>query len=378
MQKIGLVCVFALGLTACQFSPIAPKNLIASAAPFKPISWQSLPEWSTLPIAATWPAFQQSCVALQNQPNWAAICQAATQVSATNEDAQRQFYQTWFLPYQLLNSDGSEQGLITGYYEPLLLGSRQRSARFAFPVYAVPTDLLEINLDANYPALKGMRVRGRLQGQKILPYFTRAEIEADNSPLKEQELLWVDDLLALFFLHVQGSGRIQLEDGTQVKIDYADQNGHAYVSIGKKLVEMGALPLAQVSMQSIQQWAKMNPERLANLLKQNPSYVFFRERPKQESAPVGSLGVPLTSEYSLAVDPTYIQLGLPILLSTTLPTTGEAFTRLMMAQDTGGAIRGQVRADVFWGFGERAAHLAGLMKQAGKMWLLLPKTSAPH
>jgi membrane-bound lytic murein transglycosylase A len=382
LRKIVIVCAFAMVLTACQSSPpLLEQSLLppeVSGTAFKPSTWQALPDWSTLPLLATWPAFQQSCAALKAKLNWQAICQAAAQVDAMDVGAQRQFYQTWFLPYQLLNSDGSEQGLITGYYEPLLFGSRERSSRFAFPVYSVPADLLEVDLSVSYPALKGMRVRGRLHANKVLPYFTRAEIEAENAPLKGQELFWVDDLLALFFLQVQGSGRIELEDGTQVKIGYADQNGHPYVSIGKKLVEMGELALAQVSMQTIQQWAEKNPQRLADLLKHNPSYVFFRELPNQQTAPLGALGVPLTNEYSLAIDPRHIPLGVPILLSTTLPTNGERLNRLMMAQDTGGAIRGVVRADVFWGFGERAAQLAGLMKQPGKMWVLFPKGSEPR
>jgi membrane-bound lytic murein transglycosylase A len=176
---------------------------------------------------------------------------------------------------------------------------------------------------------------------------------------------------------VQGSGRIELEDGSQVKIGYAEQNGHPYISIGKKLVEMGELKLEEVSMQGIKNWAEKNPDRLQMLLGQNPSYVFFRELPSTLSAPLGALGVPLTNEYSIAIDPRTIPLGVPVLLSTTYPNSEAPLNRLVFAQDTGGAIRGAVRADFFWGFGEIAGIKAGNMKQRGRLWVLFPKGTEP-
>ena len=192
-----------------------------------------------------------------------------------------------------------------------------------------------------------------------------------------KRIMWVDDEIDLFFLQIQGSGRIELADGSLVKVGYADQNGHPYVSIGRKLIAMGELTRDQVSMQGIKHWAAQNPAKLAALLEQNPSYVFFRELPKHLSAPLGALGVPLTNAYSIAIDPHTIPLGAPVFLSTTYPNTTEPLNRLMLAQDTGGAIRGAVRADFFWGFGDQAGAKAGRMKQRGRMWVFFPKNAEP-
>lgn len=379
----GWLLLASVLLSACQTpqrsTPVAIQieKPPATAPIFMVSKWAMLPDWSTLDLSPSWKALQQSCRALKLKPKWQPICAAAEQVDIGDTSAQRAFYETWFTPYQVLNPDGSEQGLITGYYEPLLFGSRHQSERFRYPIYAAPEDLLEIDLGEAYPQFKGMRLRGRLQGKKVVPYYNRAEIDGGVPKLKGRELFWVENAVELFFLQIQGSGRIELEDGKLVKIGYAEQNGHPYVSIGKKLVEAGELKLEEASMQGIKNWAEKNPERLSALLEQNPSYVFFRELPETLSAPLGALGVPLTNEYSIAVDPRTVPLGVPVFLSTTLPNTSEPLNRLMYAQDTGGAIRGAVRADFFWGFGELAAQQAGRMKQAGRMWVLFPSGTEP-
>jgi membrane-bound lytic murein transglycosylase A len=284
------------------------------------------------------------------------------------------FFESAFVPYQVVNPDGAQQGLITGYYEPKLYGSRVRTERFKYPLYAEPGDLLTVDLASVYPQLKGLRLRGRLEGHRVVPYYSRAEIDGGSG--NQHVLLWVDNEVDLFFLQIEGSGRIELADGSMVKVGYADQNGYPYVSIGKKLVEMGELTVDQASMQSIKKWGEENPARLTALLDQNPSYVFFRELPDSLAGPLGALGVPLTDAYSIAVDPRTIPLGSPVFLSTTYPESERPLNRLMMAQDTGGAIRGAVRADFFWGFGEEAANMAGKMRQTGRMWVLLPKRPA--
>ena len=352
--------------------PVAPP-----AVSFAASKWEMLPDWQTLDLAPTWPALLQSCNALKAKPNWQAICARAGQFSPEDSTALRGFYEEWFTPYQILNPDGSEQGMITGYYEPKLYGSRARSARFRYPLYAVPDDLLQIDLGEAYPQLKGMRLRGRLQGKRVVPYYSRAEIDAGAGSFKGRELFWVDNAVELFFLQIQGSGRIELPDGKLVKLGFAEQNGYSYVSIGKKLVEMGELKLEEASMQGIKGWAEKNPDKLSGLLAQNPSYVFFRELPESLSAPLGALGVPLTNEYSLAVDARYIPLGTPVFLATTQPNSSAPLNRLMLAQDTGGAIKGAVRADFFWGFGESAGAQAGRMKQQGRLWVLFPKGAEP-
>jgi len=298
-------------------------------------------------------------------------------VDKNDSAAQRTFYQDRLTPYQVFNADGSEQGVITGYYEPLLKGSRFKGERFRYPLYGVPDDMLEIDLGDAYPQLKGQRLRGRLLGKRVVPYYKRAEIDAGTDGLKGHVLFWVDNAVDLFFLQIQGSGRIELVDGRQIKVGYADQNGQPYVSIGRKLVEMGEMKLEDASMQGIKAWGEKNPAKLTALLEMNPSYVFFRELPENLSAPIGALGVPLTNEYSIAVDPKTIPLGSPVFLATTQPNSTMPLNRLMLAQDTGGAIRGPVRADFFWGFGEKAAAQAGRMKQQGRMWVLFPKGGEP-
>jgi membrane-bound lytic murein transglycosylase A len=239
-------------------------------------------------------------------------------------------------------------------------------------VYGVPEDLLVIDLAELHPELKGMRLRGRLEGRRIVPYYDRAQIENGKAAVRGREIAWVDDAVELFFLHVQGSGRIRLDDGKTMRVGYADHNGHPYRSIGRWLVERGELPLEKASMQGIKAWARQNQGRLPELLNQNASYVFFRELPGEASGPPGALGVPLSAGRSIAVDPRFVPLGAPVYLATTWPNSAKPLNRLMLAQDTGSAIRGAVRADFFWGFGEEAAREAGRMKQRVRMWVLLP------
>jgi len=280
----------------------------------------------------------------------------------------------------MTNPDGTTKGLVTGYYEPLLRGSRTRGKPYLSPVLGVPADLLTIDLGTVLPDLKNLRLRGRLQGGKVVPYFSRAEISSHEQDYADRTLLYVDDPVELFFLQVQGSGRVRLPDGSTVRLAYADQNGHPYQSIGRLLVERGELTLDQASMPGIKQWARANPSRVNELLNANPSYVFFREQPlkgNEGDGPSGALGVPLTPERSIAVDARYLPLGAPVFLSTSQPDSATALRRLVVAQDTGGAIRGVVRADFFWGFGAQAGSQAGRMKQQGQMWVLLPPGAAP-
>src|SRR5512146_1560233 len=379
-KSIWLVLALSVWLAACKTTPpVEVKIPVGKPSPdFMASKWEMLPDWLSQDLSASWPALQQSCRALKYRPVWIPICAAAEKVDKDDVMAQRTFYETWFRPYQVFNPDGTDTGLITGYYEPLLKGSRTRSARFAYPIYAPPDDMLEVDMSELYPQFRGQRVRARLEGKRVVPYFNRAEIDAGLAPaLRGRELFWVENPVELFFLQIQGSGRIELEDGRRVKIGYAEQNGHPYASTGKKLIDMGELKPEEASMQGIKNWAEKNPERLFVVLGQNPSYVFFRELPDTLSAPLGALGVPLTNEYSVAVDQRTIPLGVPVFLSTTQPNTKEPLNRLMVAQDTGGAIRGAVRADFFWGFGEFAAVRAGNMKQSGRMWVLFPKGGEP-
>jgi membrane-bound lytic murein transglycosylase A len=361
----------------------APVTTLPPAKPLQLARWSDLSGWGDDDVSVAWPAFLQSCRVLVGKPQgalWRPACDEAKGLDGSDALTLRRFFESRFEPYLLTNPDGSTSGMITGYYEPLLRGSRARSKPYLQPVLGVPGDLLTIDLGDVLPELKNMRLRGRLQGNKVIPYFSRAEITGREKDYADRVLLWVDDAVELFFLQIQGSGRVRLPDGGMVRIGYADQNGHPYQSVGRLLVERGELTLEQASMQGIQAWARANPAKLNDLLNANPSYVFFREltaKGAENEGPPGALGVPLSAERSIAVDPRHVPLGAPVFLSTTQPNSPSPLRRLVLAQDTGGAIRGVVRADFFWGFGAEAGAQAGRMKQSGQMWVLLPPGVAP-
>jgi membrane-bound lytic murein transglycosylase A len=361
-------------------APAAPAPAPPFARTLQPAAWADLPGWRDDDLAAAWPAFLQSCRGLAGKAHgaaWKRVCDAARAADGKPGFDARRFFETNLKPYAVLAGDGNASGLVTGYYEPLLRGSRTRSREFAQPVRGVPDDLLTVDLAAIFPELKDKRVRGRIEGNKVVPYWTRGEIEARGDRLPAKTLLYVDDPVELFFLQVQGSGRVRLADGSVVRLNYGDHNGHPYQSIGRVLVDRGDLKLEEASMQGIQAWGRANPARLPELLAANPSYVFFREVPNTPGGPAGALGVPLTAERSIAVDPRSVPLGAPVFLATTQPNSSRPLNRLVMAQDTGGAIKGAVRADFFWGFGKEAGEQAGRMKQAGRLWALLPPEAAP-
>ena len=355
--------------------PVAKSEPIAPADYLRAVSFDQLPGWVEDDLTQLWPAFLASCEVMIRRAGWQEICSDAQQLSVVDGAGMRSFFESRFLPHQVRNADGSVSGMVTGYYEPLLRGSRTRGGLFQTPLYRTPGDLLTIDLGSVYPEIKNMRLRGRLSGNKVVPYHTRAEL-MQNGLAPGLELVWVDNAIDAFFLQVQGSGRVALADSKEtIRIAYADQNGHPYKSIGRYLVERGELKAEQASMQGIKAWAAANPHRLQELLNANPSFVFFKEEKilDPDKGPRGALGVPLTARRSIAIDPQFISLGAPVFVSTTRPNSDLPLRQLMMAQDTGGAIRNPVRADFFWGFGDEAGELAGKMKQAGQMWLLIPK-----
>jgi membrane-bound lytic murein transglycosylase A len=369
-------CLQPAPCPACPVCPgVAPPK--PAAKPLQEARWEDLKGWRSDNLAEAHGALLESCGVLAKQPAWRAVCEEARALPA-QDAALRAFFETRFRPWRVVNQDESTEGLVTGYYEPLLRGSRERSKQFAHAIYGVPDDLLVVDLGELYPELKNFRLRGRLDGRKVVPYWSRAELVPQAPALAGKALLWVADPIELFFLQVQGSGRVELPDGRRVRVGYAEQNGHPYQSIGRWLVEKGELKLEEASMQGIQAWARANPRRVNELLNANPSFVFFRELPDNGGGPPGALGVPLTPGRSLAVDPRAIPLGAPVFLSTTFPNSEQPQQRLMLAQDTGGAIKGAVRADFFWGFGAEAGAQAGRMRQRGEMWVLLPKDLVPN
>lgn len=343
-----------------------------------PTTWASLPDWKRDNFEEALPAFLTSCTSLKFRAEWRAVCADAGRLAPNDKAAIRLFFESKFVPYAIRNGDGSAEGLVTGYYEPLVRGSLVKDGRYRYPVYAVPDDLLNIDIADLHPELKGLRLRGRLDGRKVVPYYTRAEIERGEAAVEGREILWVDDAVEFFFLQIQGSGRVRLPDGKVVRIGFAEHNGHPYKSIGRLLIERGELTLDKASMQGIKRWGAQNPDKLPALLQENPAYVFFRQLPESDLGPIGSLGVPLTPGRSIALDKTLLPLGAPIFLSTTWPLSSRPLNRLMMGQDTGSAIKGAVRADFFWGFGDDAGQQAGRMRQNGRMWLLYPKGFDPR
>ena len=362
-------------------SPPAP----SLPAAYRAVAWSALPGWSDDPVHEAWPAVRAGCRALVASPTrqalWRNLCAAAAAVDGNDAAAARAFFESHFIPYQVVAADGRDSGLVTGYYEPLLSGSRTRSAGHPVPLYGVPDDLLTVDLAALYPELKDKRVRGRVEGRRVVPYWPRADIEAGRAPVADKALVFVDDPVEAFFLQIQGSGRVRLDDGGTLRVGYADQNGHPYRSIGRVLIDRGELTLGETTMQGIRDWGQRHPDKLPALLDENPSYVFFREVPPplpgtldaEIDGPFGALGVPLLAGRAIAVDTRSIPLGAPVYLATTRPLSDAPLQRLVLAQDTGGAIRGAVRADFFWGFGDDAGRQAGRMRQQGRMWMLWPK-----
>jgi len=374
-----------LALAACSTAPVRKPALASEplpvpakpAATLKPVSFADLPGWQEDDFRQAWPALLVSCGVLVKKPLWQEPCKIANSINPADALALRSYFETYYVPHQVSNADSTVTGMITGYYEPLLRGARSRGGPYQTALYRVPEDLLTIDLAGLYPELKNMRLRGRLVGNKVVPYFSRADMAQQDS-LAGKELFWVDNAIDAFFLQVQGSGRVYLEESKEtVRVAYAEQNGHPYKSIGRYLVDRGELKLEQASAQGIMTWAAANPGRQQELLNANPSFVFFKEEKivDPSKGPKGALGVPLTPQRSIAIDPQFIPLGVPVFLVTSQPATDAPLRRLMLAQDTGGAIRNAVRADYFWGFGAEAGQQAGKMKQSGMLWVLLPKES---
>lgn len=276
----------------------------------------------------------------------------------------------------------ADKVLFTGYYEPKIQASRKRSDNFSVPLYGKPNDLIKLNLSdfSNEPSFQGLSLRGRLvDDNQLVPYHTRKEIDFEQALRnRDLEIFWVEDLVEAFFLQIQGSGILKLEDGSTVHVNYADKNGHPYRAIGRLLVERGLLTLQEASMEGIKAYLSSNPEELEEILSHNPSYVFFRE---VEKGPIGSTGAVLTPNRSIATDTQLFPRGALAFITTEKPVFDEngqisrwqPFARFVLNQDTGGAIRGPGRVDLFTGSGPKAGQIAGAMRQPGSFYFLLKK-----
>ena len=385
LLRLGLIVCLSVGVASCAVFKPRPVGI------GKPLEWRQVGGWQQDNHAEAWPALLNSCKAMATNPRWQDLCRAtrdhpgpdnpAPDNPALDNLAARRFFERWFTPHKLHGQAGKTGGLITGYYEPLLFGSFTPDDRYRYPLYAPPQTLLSVELGDLYPALKHQRIRGRIEGNKVLPFYSRKEIDSNQSLLAGNELVWVDDRDAVFFLHIQGSGRIRLPDGGTVGVGYGNQNGHPYLAVGRVLLERGELKREEISLFTIRQWLRDNPARAEELLYRNPSYVFFvlRESPDPGAGPLGSLNVPLTPQRSVAIDPAVVNLGVPLWLSTNFPGEPKRpYRRLVLAQDTGGAIKGALRADLFWGHGAQAERAAGTMQESGDLIVLLPKAAGDN
>lgn len=356
---------------ACAECPACAAPAKTAATLYEKVDYADVPGWSAASVAPGLRAFVAGCHRLAAAGALRRACEAARTPAAGSEESARRFVEETFDVWSVA---GAASGLVTGYYEPVIAGSRTRSERFRHPIHGVPDDLVAVDLESVAPELKGLRLRGRLEGARLVPYWSRGEIEGGRGS-RAPVLAWAEDAVELFFLQIQGSGQLALPSGERLRLGYGDHNGHPYRSLGRALIQRGELALEQTSMQGLKTWAAANPQKLREALNANPSYVFFREMKGAgaDEGPVGTLGVPLTAGYSIAVDARQIPLGAPVFLSTTYPLSTQPLERLVAAQDTGGAIRGAVRADFYWGSGAEAGTQAGRMRQPGRMWILWPR-----
>ncbi|WP_243409250.1 murein transglycosylase A [Kushneria phyllosphaerae] len=349
-------CLMLTGvvLAACStgqtgFQPAKTPQYTDSSTPMHSTSWQQLPGWQDDNLLSAWSAFQTSCEKLSRKPDWASVCNDARHVDPLDSRAIRRYFEQHFTPFSLSNSDGSTVGTITGYYEPVLRGSRTRHGPYQVPLY-------------------------RNMGSSSLMAASRSQL-IKSGVLHGRELVWVDDPVEAAFLQIQGSGRIKLAEGGEMRVGFAGATDQPFQSFARWLLDHGEITPAQATLPGIKAWANANPGRVQEMLNVNPRFVFFRELDsthKDSDGPIGAQGVPLTPERSIAIDPKQIPLGAPVFLSTTRPLSNQRMQRLMLAQDTGSAIKGTVRADFFWGHGDEASLNAGRMKQPGQMWVFLP------
>jgi membrane-bound lytic murein transglycosylase A len=359
-----------------------------------PAEFSDLPGWGDDALDGFGAALARTCRVLAardgavakpvagSAADWSAVCALVSAPAAPLDgDALRAALERELRPWTVADGDRRREALVTGYYEPLLHGSLAPDARYTIPLYLRPPELVDVDLGDFRDELDGRRLAGIVRGDRLVPFADRAELDSGALAGRGLELVWVDDAVDAFFLHIQGSGRVVLSDGAHLRVGYAAQNGHPYVAIGRELVARGAMAIEDVTMQSIRAWLAAHPEQAAEVMSTNPSFVFFRRL--DGDGPIGSAGVVLEPWRSIAVDPGFVPLGVPVWIDGQAPSPrrGEPdlrLRRLVMAQDTGGAIRGPLRADLFCGHGEEAAEVAGRLKHPARMWILLPRPLDPR
>ncbi len=355
---------------------------------YKVVAFKNLPGWNKADMQKSLQTFRVSCNSFlrmdPKQPvgsqkismsakDWQPVCKAAFAENLNSPQNAKAFFETWFTPVQWYNNK-PVRGLFTGYYQPYFRASLNKTDEFSVPIYGVPSNLITVDLEDFDKSLPPRHLVGHIVNNKLVPYPSRAKINKGLIENKAPVLVWVKSHIDRLFLEIQGSGILELPDGKLMNIGYAGENGRRYTPIGRVLVELGVMNKENLSMQAIRDYLESHPDSIIPVINKNKSFVFFRIFDK--SAAIGALGVNLTPGYSLAVDRKWIPLGMPLWLDTTRPSpksqTPVVLQRLMIAQDTGGAIRGIVRGDVFWGGGDKATFIAGKMKNQGIYWLLIP------
>jgi membrane-bound lytic murein transglycosylase A len=326
----------------------------------------SLPALGEAEAARALDAFRTSCPALVKRTDSSGLTRPEDWQGACAIAAGRPaFAAAFFAEHFELVQVGDGNAFVTGYFEPEIAGSRTRQPGYEVPIYRKPDDLVEI--DAATAEATGTPRRGRLENGVVVPYYERSEIEAGALANRGLEIAWAADEIDLFFLQIQGSGRLRLPDGGVMRIGYAGQNGREYVGIGKLMKDRGLLGPGQTTMQGIVTWLREHPEEGKAIMRENKSYIFFQEL--TGPGPLGALGLPVTGRATVATDPKYVPMGAPVLLQLDRPEA----TGLWIAQDTGGAIKGSNRFDTFWGAGAEAARIAGGMQGRGRAYILVPK-----
>lgn len=365
--------------------------MTAIAATFEPVSFADLPGWVAGDHAGAFAAFVLSSGPVQAhiaslgakasplQSNLAAVCQRAKDIAAkgtVDRAAARDFFQANFTPHRV-NHNGA-RGLLTGYYEPELEGSLVKTDRFTIPVYRRPPDLINLVSDAERGTVGEALTHARQTSSGLEPFATRETIEQGALAGQGLELLWLDNAVDCFFLHIQGSGLIRLPDGSALRITYDGKNGHPYTSVGRYLIDQGHFTFDQMSLNSMKAWLGADGGRGQQAMWQNRSFVFFRPLEGAEAgSAMGVMHIPLSQDRSLAVDTSFHAIGTPVyvvsLALTHASDVGDGFARLMIAQDAGSAIRGPERGDIYFGSGDRAGQLAGITKHPGQFFVLHPK-----
>lgn len=374
-----------IALAACEMEK---KPAPEAATTYTPATFGELPGWNSDAMAAALPAWRQSCARLEGQPDgkeigpaagtvadWRAVCAGIAGLPADDSDALRGFIEANLVPLRV-RGKADDPGLFTGYFEPIIEASRERTPIFHEPIYALPRDHVSVRLQDFDPELKGRSIVGRVENGRLIPYRQRGEIEAGGINDSADVLFWARDTLDVFILQVQGSGIAALPDGTRTRIGFAGHNGHNYGSVGRWLIEKGELSAGRAGWEDIRAWLEANPDIMRDTLAVNRRFIFFREI--DGDGPTGAAGVTLTAERSMAVDPKHVPLNVPVWLDAEHPDAGDRrLQRLMLAQDTGNAIRGAVRGDFYWGTGRAALDKAGRMKSRGAYYILVPRSLVP-